>query len=140
MDDGALARVEALVELGRCSEAESMLARVLADRPDDHHAWCLLALAQDGLSHWSEMLRAANHAVAVAPDHEWGHRLASIVLARLEMSADAYRAAGRAAEIAPHSADAHFALGLTSGATGRHEKVAGHYREARGSTRSTSMR
>jgi tetratricopeptide (TPR) repeat protein len=165
MDDGALARVEALVDLGRCSEAESMLARVLADRPDDHRAWCLLALARDGLSHWSEMLRAANHAVAVAPDHEWGHRLASIALARLEMTEeavraaaeavrldphgwrthlqyslvaapvprlvqDAYRAAGRAAEIAPHSADAHFALGLTSDATGRHEAMAGHYREA----------
>lgn len=166
MDDtGALARVEALVELGRHAEAESMLARVLADRPDDHRAWCLLALARDGLSHWAEMLQAANHAVAVTPDHEWGHRLASIALARLEMTEeavraaaeavrldphgwrthlqyslvaarlprlaqDAYRAAGRAAEIAPHSSDAHFALGFTSDATGRHEEVAGHYREA----------
>jgi tetratricopeptide (TPR) repeat protein len=166
MDDGgALARVEALVQLGRCSEAESMLARVLADHPDDHRAWCLLALARDGLSHWSEVLQAANHAVAVAPDHEWGHRLASIALARLEMTEaavraateavrldphgwrthlqyslvaarvprlvqDAYRAAGRAAEIAPHSSDAHFALGFSSDATGRHEEVAGHCREA----------
>ena len=166
MDDtGALTRVEALVELRRYAEAESVLGQVLADRPDDHRAWCLLALARDGLALWAEMLRAANRAVAVAPGHEWGHRLASIALTRLEMTdeavraaaeavrldphgwrthlqyslvaarvprlaQDAYRAAGRAAEIAPHSSDAHFALGFTSDATGRRAEVAGHYREA----------
>ena len=46
------------------------------------------------------------------------------------LAQDAYRAARRAAELAPHSSDAHFALGFTSDATGRHEEVAAHYREA----------
>ena len=115
MDDtGALARVEALVELGRHAEAESMLARVLADRPDDHRAWCLLALARDGLSHWAEMLQAANHAVAVTPDHEWGHRLASIALARLEMTEEAVRAAAEAVRLDPHGWRTHLQYSLVA--------------------------
>lgn len=166
MDDtGSLARAEALVELRRYAEAESLLGRVLASRPDDHRAWCVLALARDGLGRTKEMLEAANRAVAVAPDQEWGHRLASIALARLRLPEEAVRAAGEAvrldpngwrthlqyalvaaqvprlaqdgyraaqlaAELAPHSSDVHFALGFTSDATGRHEEVAEHYREA----------
>jgi len=166
MDDTrSLARAEALVELRRYAEAESLLGHVLAARPDDHRAWCVLALVHDGLGQAARMLEAANRAVALAPEEEWGHRLASIALARLRqleeavraageavrldpngwrthvqyslvaaqvprLAQDAYRAAQRAAELAPHSSDAHFALGLTSDATGRHEEVAEHYRQA----------
>ena len=166
MDDTrSLARAEALVELRRYAEAESLLGHVLAARPDDHRAWCVLALVHDGLGQATRMLEAANRAVALAPEEEWGHRLASIALARLRqleeavraageavrldpngwrthvlyslvaaqvprLAQDAYRAAQRATELAPHSSDAHFALGLTSDATGRHEEVAEHYRQA----------
>jgi len=166
MDDTrSLARAEALVELRRYAEAESLLGHVLAARPDDHRAWCVLALVHDGLGQAARMLEAANRAVALAPEEEWGHRLASIALARLRqleeavraageavrldpngwrthvqyslvaaqvprLAQDAYRAAQRATELAPHSSDAHFALGLTSDATGRHEEVAEHYRQA----------
>jgi tetratricopeptide (TPR) repeat protein len=164
-DSGSLARAEALVELRRYAEAESVLGHVLAAGPDDDRAWCVLALVHDGLGHAARMLEAANRAVALAPDHELGHRLASIALARLEqpeeavraaaeavrldphgwrthlqyslvaaqvprLAQDAYRAARRAAGLAPHSSDAHFALGFASDACGRHEEVAEHYREA----------
>jgi tetratricopeptide (TPR) repeat protein len=113
-DSGSLARAEALVELRRYAEAESVLGHVLAAGPDDDRAWCVLALVHDGLGHAARMLEAANRAVALAPDHELGHRLASIALARLEQPEEAVRAAAEAVRLDPHGWRTHLQYSLVA--------------------------
>jgi len=105
--------------------------RAVALAPDDEWGHRLASIALVRLDLRDEAARAAAEAVRLDP-FSWRAHLQYAVAAHTvpRLAQDAHSAALRAAEIAPEAADVHFALGLTSEATGRHEEVAGHYRDA----------
>jgi tetratricopeptide (TPR) repeat protein len=114
---GAVARAEDLCNLHRYAEAVNVLTSALADRPDDAHTWCVLARARLGAEDFAGALAAANRAVALEPDQEWPHRLASIALTRLAQPQQALSAALESVRLAPmfwqtHSRVAGASLGV----------------------------
>lgn len=74
------AQAQALLDIGRSSEAEILLARGLSLAPDDYGLLCSMAQAKHELDHAKEALRYAERAIASVPDDSWGHRLRSTIL------------------------------------------------------------
>lgn len=109
-DDGgarADARIGSLLELGRWSEARSLVEAQLATRPEDSdlHGWRAQCLIGEG-DHTGG-LEAANRLVALAPEEEWGHRICAFALERLGMHTEAARAASEAVRLAPDRWQTH---------------------------------
>ena len=98
-----LSRARALVELGRFDAALSELAGVVASDPDNVQARCLLSQALLGANRPAEALTAAQHAIALSPDDEWPHRLASIAHHELGDRLGEVAHAREAARLAPFS-------------------------------------
>jgi tetratricopeptide (TPR) repeat protein len=103
------ARAEQLVELGRAAEARSQIAAVLAAEPDNVRAQrllvrCLLQLGDP------QSLDAARRAVALAPDSEHSHRLASLAHSKAGLHDDAVRHAREAIRLAPAEWRTHHVL------------------------------
>jgi len=63
----------------------------------------MLSQAHHGLGDPEEALRSAGHAVSLAPDLEWAHRLASLALSRLGRHGEAVAAAREAVRLDPGS-------------------------------------
>lgn len=105
-----------LVDARRFADARAMLHVVLASDPDQAEAWCLLSLACDGMGDHQAALQAANRAVAIAPDGEHGHRLASIALVALDRPLEALPAAREARRLAPELWQTHAQLAFTAAA------------------------
>ena len=99
---GQLARASALCDLGRFDQASSMLAPLLASNPESARAWCLRARAAIGLGDDAGALHAAKSAIALTPEEEWPHRLASIALNRSFEHEAAIWHAREAVRLAPH--------------------------------------
>ncbi len=109
----ALERARAALERTQPQEALRALDSVLRDNPGASEAWCLRALAllqvdeeSDGRAGEAtqQAMTAVSQAVALRPQDEWPHRLASLVLLRLGQPEESVRAAWRAVELAPQQA------------------------------------
>lgn len=100
--DADVSRVAALCDLKRYDDAATMARRMVALDGANARAWCLLAQAELGRGDNSAALAAASGARSLAPDDEWGHRLASIALRQLGRHEEAARAAGEAVRLGPH--------------------------------------
>jgi len=108
-----LERARAALDRSRPQEALAALDQVLGADPDADEAWCLRALAliqvddeNDGQAGEATHLAmaAVSRAVALRPQDEWPHRLASLVLLRLGQVQESIRAASRSVELAPQQA------------------------------------
>lgn len=96
-------RAEALIELRRFDEAMAVLARAVSIDADAPRGWCLMAQTQLGLGDPEAALQSAGRAVALAPDLEWVHRLASLAFSRLGRHDEAVAAAREAVRLDPGS-------------------------------------
>jgi Flp pilus assembly protein TadD len=105
-----LERAETLIELRRFDEAASTLHRLLGHDPENGRGWCLLAQAQLARGDFAAARNAADHAVAVAPEWEWGHRLRSIALRETGRNDLAVAAAYEAVRLAPEEWLTHTSL------------------------------
>lgn len=108
-------RARGLLGLEQPAEALAAGNRVVALVPDDAwgHQLCALALIQ--LGNHAEATAAAAEAVRLEPNHWNTHRIyASAALGVPGRGADAYAAAHRAVQLAPHEPAAHFVLGLVA--------------------------
>jgi Tfp pilus assembly protein PilF len=100
---GEFRRAEALIELRRYDEAVAVLSRAIGADVEAPRGWCLLAQAQLGLGDPEAALQSAGRAVALAPDLEWIHRLASLAFSRLGRHGEAVAAAREAVRLDPGS-------------------------------------
>lgn len=96
-----LPRVQALLDVRRESDAIALLQQLLAAEPTDARAWRLLAYAHDQGGDHHAALDAANRALALDPEDEWGHRLASSALGGLRRWVPAAQAARAAVRLDP---------------------------------------
>ncbi len=80
-----------------------MLVAALAADPDDWRSSCLLARANLELGDAKNALDVARRAIALAPEQEWPHRLASLALSGQGKHKEALVEARASAERAPHS-------------------------------------
>jgi cytochrome c-type biogenesis protein CcmH/NrfG len=69
--------------------------------PTDARGWCVLAQTGIAAARNDDAVRAAARAIALRPDWEWPHRLASIALGQLGRHRDALVAARESARLAP---------------------------------------
>ena len=106
----AMQRGDALCDLGRFADAERLLEGAVGRQPQDPRAWCLLARAQLGTSHYDAALRSAQTATSLAPEAEWGHRLRSIALVGMRQESLGVEAAQAAVRVAPHTWQTHHCL------------------------------
>jgi Flp pilus assembly protein TadD len=97
-----LQRASALCDLNRNDEAVRLLSEILALNPDSSRAWGLKARAELALGDFNAALLSAKHGIAIAPEQEWHHRLASMALARLGKHDEAAWHAREAVRTAPH--------------------------------------
>lgn len=119
---GIVQRARLLIDLHRADEAVELLHRALAAAPDSQPAWCELARAEVSRGNRAAALGAADRALGLDPDHEWPHRIASIVLSQLGRHDDAVRAARTAVRAAPDTWQCHVRLAET---LVRHPQAAG---------------
>jgi Flp pilus assembly protein TadD len=105
---------ESLVALGRYAEAASMLSTQLAADPDNAVLVALLARCQIGTGDYPAALATANRYVAMQPEDEWGHRLASVALDRMGNSEEALLAAQQAVRLAPLEWRTHVQLAMAA--------------------------
>jgi Flp pilus assembly protein TadD len=116
-----LARVDALLELGRYDDAVTALRRLLsadASLAGSSDSWCRLSLAYLRLDRFGDSLDAAGRAAALAPDNEWSHRLASHALESLGRGPEAVGAAAECVRLAPHQWQGHARLAASLSASG----------------------
>ena len=94
-------RARQLVVIGRWIEAEQALAPALADPGTGAEPWRLLAQCRLALNDPAAAQLAARRAIALDPEHEWGHRLLAIALLRRRRRRRALASARRSAALAP---------------------------------------
>lgn len=108
--DDDLRRAQALLEVGRVDEAAEILGRCLSSEPDSYVGHCLMANVESEREAWGPMLRSAQRAIAIRPEHEWGHRLSSIAHRHLLSPHTAVREAEEAVRLAPYSSQCYINL------------------------------
>jgi Flp pilus assembly protein TadD len=106
----ALNRARALYELRRFPEAAELLRRAIASDPQNLEALGLLASAEVNAGDYEAALEAAERGLAVAPEAEWPHRLASVALRHLERTEQSIRHAREAVRLSPDGWQAHVTL------------------------------
>src|SRR4051812_21356939 len=94
-------QIELLCEAERWAQARPLVSLLLAGQPENELAWCLLAQCELGLGRYDQALAAAGQAAALAPDHEWPHRLVSFAASQLGRPGPAVRAAREAVRLEP---------------------------------------
>jgi tetratricopeptide (TPR) repeat protein len=97
--DDELARVRALLDVGRWQQAQQVLAPVIAQAPESGNAACLMAQSHLLGQNWTAMLAEADRGCALQPDREWAHRLRSIALRNMGRTPDAVAAAQEAVRL-----------------------------------------
>jgi Flp pilus assembly protein TadD len=98
-----LSRARSLLDIGRWEQARDILIPVLAAHPDSRETLCLLARSHQLAGDWHGMLRHAEAAAAVSPEHEWAHRQRSVALRHLYRVAESVEAARTAVRCAPRT-------------------------------------
>jgi tetratricopeptide (TPR) repeat protein len=106
----ALRQATALIEVRRFADAAGLVQRIIASEPGSAQPRCLLAQCRLGLDDPAGALEAASGAVSVSPEGEWGHRLRSIALLRLNRKKEALAAARQAVTLAPRQSSAYLVL------------------------------
>lgn len=106
--DPMLALAEAFLSAERWEDAARILGPRIASDPDDPQVWLLMARCQIGLDEPALARDAAMHALAAAPDSEWGYRLLSIAFCAEKRFPEARRAAWEAVQREPSSWEAHY--------------------------------
>jgi Flp pilus assembly protein TadD len=106
----AFQRAEVLVELRRPTEAVEVLRSALVGHPGRADLWGQLAMALLAADRWGEAYEAAATRIQLAPEDEWGYRLASLALSAMDRSAEAVRAAAESVRLAPHEWRTHARL------------------------------
>jgi tetratricopeptide (TPR) repeat protein len=96
-----LLRAESLLEINRPGEALPLLQDVLRLEPGNLHALAGIARGYLALGDTANALKFSEAAIQAEPEHEWGHRLRSIVLLQRGNKREALAAARRASELAP---------------------------------------
>lgn len=132
-DDHRALCLLALARNGLHKPAEMLEAAnaAVALAPDEEWGHRLASIALVDLHSYATAVQAAAEAVRLEPSSSLTHLQYAMAASHVpRLTQNAYAAARRATELAPHHADAHFALGWASAAAGRHEEVADHYREA----------
>jgi tetratricopeptide (TPR) repeat protein len=102
-----LSRARQLVDLGRWGDAVTELEMVLAAEPASVEALCMLGQSRLNLGEPDAGCRAAEAALAMAPDHEWAHRVHSVALGMTGRHDRAVAAAREAVRLAPDHPDGH---------------------------------
>jgi tetratricopeptide (TPR) repeat protein len=106
-DTRALQRIVALVEIGRWEDAASAARALLVTEPASVEALCLLSQSLSAQRLFAGGLEAAQRVLALDPDSEWAHRLASIAYRGLSRPSLALTHAEAAVRLAPQLAQAH---------------------------------
>jgi tetratricopeptide (TPR) repeat protein len=122
---GDLSRASVMIDLGRHSDAVSLLGSVLASSPGSSRGWCLLSRAHLGGGNAPEAVAAAARASALDPADDWPYRLVSTALMSMGQTAEAVTAAKEARRLAPHFWRSHVCLAQAAIAGGQHD-VAAH--------------
>jgi Flp pilus assembly protein TadD len=117
-----LVRAEQLIGVGRLDEAAELLGAILAEEPENSGGWCLLARVHIGRHDYAAALSATDRAIALSPDAEWPHRLASIALSGMHRTAAGRRAARESVRLAPNAWQTHVQL---ASAAASHAKFLG---------------
>ncbi|OHV58951.1 tetratricopeptide repeat protein [Pseudofrankia sp. BMG5.36] len=110
----AVGAIENLLDVRRFADARARAAALLGEQPDDPRVLCLLAQTLLGLGEHASALQTAQRAIAVSPEEEWGHRLASLAYEKLGQYWFARDAAQRATILAPHRWQAWIQLADTA--------------------------
>src|ERR1700710_3009766 len=82
-DIARLRQCEVLLQLGRAPEAAAALSVLLAHDPENFYVCALFAQALLASGDPARAADLAMRAVALAPEHDWPHRLASAAFLRL---------------------------------------------------------
>lgn len=107
-----LPRAQALIGLGRISEAEAICRDWLSEAPDSGAAYAVLALCLVHRGELKQAQQAAERGIGLAPDAaECRSSLASVLMARNDMRA-AVKSLDRAIKLSPADADLHAAKAL----------------------------
>ncbi len=99
-----------LLNAGRADDAITLLARFLAENPEDVPALALLSLAQLRAQRWDEALLAADQAIGLAPTYWPAWQRRGIALIELDRPADAEAAATEYLRLAPDDWHAHYTM------------------------------
>lgn len=119
----ALQHVRLLCDLRRFDEAAALARRTTATTPGDVDGWCLLAQALLGVDDDAGALDAARHAIALAPDFEWPHRLLSVALTSLGRHQDALNAAIECVRCEPFAWQTHARVAGASSTVKLHDQA-----------------
>lgn len=119
MDTADLQRARQLVALDRDAQARELLARFLADDPENPQGLCLMAQACLGVGDKQAAIAAASAACRSAPDDEWAHRLLALALARSNRYDEAWQVADRAIRLDPGSWRTHLVRAQVDAITDR---------------------
>jgi tetratricopeptide (TPR) repeat protein len=112
-------RADVLVELHRPEEAVTLLHAALAGHPGRADLWGQLAMALLAAGRTSEAYAAAQRRLELAPQNEWGYRLASLSLTGLGRRQEASQAARTSVGLAPHEWRAYARLARALADEGR---------------------
>lgn len=119
-------RLMAHVHIGKQDYGEALRwsSAAISENPENEWAYRLAALALKGLGRNQEACSMAREAVRLAPLKWQCHGVLSRVLAATSSGLHEARAAAeRAAELAPHEAESHRAVGMVAAADGRAQEA-----------------
>jgi tetratricopeptide (TPR) repeat protein len=109
----ALARGQALLDVGRTADAAAAFREAVAADPEEPEAHCRLALALLGEEQFEAAHEQAGAAASLDPGDEWPHRIRALALMRLKRPKEAVAAAEEAVRLEPELAVAHGVLSDT---------------------------
>lgn len=102
----------------------------IAVAPEAELAMRLRALALADLGRHRAAREAAKAAIRIDPGHWRTHYVLAIVRSRTDVFDEAYPAALRAVELAPHESEAHVMVGITAAGMGHKKEARAAYHEA----------
>lgn len=103
----AARRGQALLDVGRATEAEAQFRTALAAEPDDATLHALLAMALLRQDRYDQARDASLAALAAEPEHVWAHATLAGALSGLELHPAALDAIRRGLALAPELAGLH---------------------------------
>jgi len=101
VSEATVARASALLDVGRVSEATSLLRKALSQSPDAYDLLCLLSEAHLQASEYDEVVRVAERAIAVDPEDARAYYNAAVALSFLKRHREAIEVAEEAVRLAP---------------------------------------
>jgi Flp pilus assembly protein TadD len=114
----AFQRAQVLVDLGRSEEAVALLRNALAGQAGHPDLWGQLAMALYTAGRAEETHAAAARCIELAPQNEWGYRLASLALTELGRHRQAVAAAHTCVALEPGAWQTHARLARAAAEAG----------------------